>query len=101
MGIDGMLIALVLISPDLLQQRQAGKHFPGVAGEVIQQVEFTRREVHRLAAQLHFARQRVDAQAMAGQAPASISRFCPIASWRRNSALTRAISSSSEKGFAR
>ena len=77
MGIDGMLIALVLISPDLLQQRQAGKHFPGVAGEVIQQVEFTRREVHRLAAQLHFARQRVDAQAMAGQAPGVHQQILP------------------------
>ncbi|CDA00733.1 unknown [Klebsiella variicola CAG:634] len=69
MGINRVLIALVLISPDLLQQRQPRKHLTGMAGEVIEQIEFARRQVHHLAAQLHFARQRIDAQAMAGQAP--------------------------------
>lgn len=39
------------------------------AGKVVQQVKLSRREIDRLAAQLHFAGQGVDAQTMADDAP--------------------------------
>jgi hypothetical protein len=70
-----------------------------MAGKVVEQIELARRQIHQLAAQNSAEAGRCSNR---GRQYARIHRrFCPIASWRRNSALTRATSSSTENGFAR
>ncbi len=68
MSIDRVLIALMLISPDLLQQRQP-ENTSRDGGQSNTAARIRAGEVHHLAAQPHFAGQRIDAQTMAGQAP--------------------------------
>jgi hypothetical protein len=48
-GVDGMFVALVLIAPHGIEQVHPREHFAGMLREVIQQVEFTRRQLNGLA----------------------------------------------------
>ena len=61
-----MFVAFMLIAPDAIQQRQTRKNFTGMAGKVIEQIEFARREVYQFTVQPDLPGQRVDIQAVAG-----------------------------------
>ena len=62
--VDGVLVTLVLVAPDLIQQVQPRIDLVGMAGEEMQQVELARRQVQRAPVQERGARHRIDGQAV-------------------------------------
>lgn len=51
-----MLVAVVLVAPDLIEQVEPRKHFARMTCEEMKQVELARREFDRLAVDAHLAR---------------------------------------------
>ncbi|MMZ64376.1 hypothetical protein D1872_267010 [compost metagenome] len=64
MGVDGVFVALVLITPDLLKQSQTRENLARMTGKEIQQLKFAWGQNHLFAIQLHAAQERIQRQAV-------------------------------------
>ena len=62
MGIDRVLVAVVLVAPDVVEQVHAREHLARVSGEEIQQIELPRGELDDPTIHPDFALHRVDGQ---------------------------------------
>jgi hypothetical protein len=67
-GVDRVLVAFVAVAPHGIEQVHARKHLAGLAGEEVEQVEFSRREVQAPTVEGHFAGDRIDGQTVEDQA---------------------------------
>ena len=97
MDVDGARVAVLGVAPDVLEQRLAGEHPAGRAGEGAEDLELDVGDPDLLLAQGDHAAVEVDRQLAALDRPSS-PRPPPIRE-RRSAALTRLRNSRIEKGL--
>ena len=86
--VDGVLVTLVLVAPDLIQQVQPRIDLVGMAGEEMQQVELARRQVQRAPSRSAVRATGSMARPCSSSVPASMRALRASASLRRSSART-------------